>query len=56
MIRETVTLTTDLYRAEDGALLYTLDSTTTEKDSEFEIISAASKAIAKRLRDNNVIK
>jgi hypothetical protein len=51
-----VTLTTDLYRAEDGKLLYTLDSTTYEKDSEFENIAESTKAITKQLRDNIFVK
>jgi hypothetical protein len=54
VVKSTVTLTTEIYETSEGELVYSVDTTTYEKESEFEIIDEATRAIAERLRQDRV--
>ncbi len=45
----TVSLSTDLYSASSGRLLYTFDTVTTDTESEFELMDAATEALAESM-------
>jgi hypothetical protein len=54
--RKTVTLLTDIYETSQGNLVYTVETTTYEKESEYEIVNEATRAIARRLKTNGLIR
>jgi hypothetical protein len=54
--KNTVTLSTDLYNSGDGALVYSIETTIYEKETEFEIFDEASTAIVRRLRRDGLIR
>ena len=56
VVKTTVTLTTDVYDAADGRLLYSLDSVTFDKETDNEILSELTTAIARQLRRDGLVK
>lgn len=56
VVKNTVSLTTDLYETSDGKLLYSVDTTTYEKESGLDVIDEVAAAISKQLRKDNLIR
>ncbi len=56
VIKSTVTLSTDFYETEKGKLIYSLETTTYEKESAFELIDESTRAIAERLGKDRLIR
>lgn len=56
LAKSTVTLSTDMYKAGDGELVYSVETTIYEKETEFEIFDEASTAIVRRLRRDGLIR
>lgn len=56
IIKNTVKLTTDIYETGQGELVYSLETTTFEKESGFEIIDEATRALGDRLRQDRVVR
>lgn len=56
LVKNTVTMNSDLYEAAEGELIISVKSVTYEKESEFEIFDEASVAIAKRLQREGMIR
>lgn len=55
VVKSTVSLSTDLYETKNGRLLYSIDTTTYDKESGPEIIDEATSAIVGRLRRDGFI-
>ena len=56
VVKSTVTLSTDLYETGQGGLIYSVDTTTYEKESGYEIIDEATRAIARRLHNDRLVR
>jgi hypothetical protein len=56
VMESTVTLSTDIYETSQGNLVYTVETTTYEKESEYEIVNEATRAIARRLKTDGLIR
>jgi len=56
VVQSTVKLSTDFYEARDGELIYTLETTTYEKESGAEIIAEVTRAITRRLKDDGLVR
>lgn len=54
-LRRTVVVSSNLYRASDAALVYTLDTTTYDKESQFDVIDEITTAIAGRMRSDGLL-
>jgi len=55
VVKNTVSLTTDLYETKEGRLLYSIETTTYDKESGMEIIDEATSAIVGRLRRDGLV-
>jgi len=55
VVKNTVSLITDLYETKEGRLLYSIETTTHDKESGMEIIDEATSAIVARLRRDGLI-
>ena len=55
-VRTTVTLSTDVYETPRAELVYSLQTTTFDKESGFEILEEATTSIVKRLRRDRLIR
>jgi len=55
VVKNTVSLTTDLYETKEGRLLYSIETTTYDKESGLEIIDEATSAIVGRLRRDGLV-
>jgi hypothetical protein len=51
-----VTLSTDIYETGQGDLIYSVETTTYEKESEFEIVDEATRAIGGRLKTDGLVR
>ena len=56
VVKSTVTLSTDIYETGEGNLLYSIETTTFKKESEFEIVDEATRAIGGRLRKDRLVR
>jgi hypothetical protein len=56
VMKNTVTLLTDFYETSAGSLIYSVETTTYEKESEHEIISEATRAISRRLKTDGLVR
>jgi hypothetical protein len=56
VVKSTVTLSTDIYETGQGNLIYSVETTTYEKESEFEIIDEATRAIGGRLKTDGLVR
>jgi hypothetical protein len=56
VVKSTVTLSTDIYETGQGDLIYSVETTTYEKESEFEIIDEATGAIGGRLKTDGLVR
>jgi hypothetical protein len=56
VMKNTVTLSTDIYETSQGNLVYTVATTTYEKESEHEIVDEATRSIVKRLKTDGLIR
>ncbi len=54
-LRRTVVVSSNFYRAKDAALVYTLDTVTYNKESQFDVIDEITTAIAGRLRHDGLV-
>jgi hypothetical protein len=54
--RNTVTLSTEIYETSRGELVYSVNTTTYDKESAFEILDEATLTIAKRLGQDRLIR
>lgn len=55
-LRRTVVVASNFYQAKDAAIIYTLDTATYDKESQFEVIDDVTAAIAKRLRRDGLVR
>jgi len=55
-VRSSVTLLTEVYETHNGALIYKVRTTSTNKRSDFEILDEQTSAIAKRLKKDRVVR
>ncbi len=55
VVKSTVTLSTDLYDTKNDQLLYSIETTTFDKESGAQIIDAATSAIVRRLRRDGFV-
>jgi|GEM_PF-1906097 len=56
VVTHTVRLDTDFYAVKDSILLYSMKSTTYDKETEFDVLDDVTDAIAKRLSRDGLIK
>lgn len=55
-VRSTVALLTEVYETHNGALIYKVRTTSTNKRTAFEILDEQTSAIAKRLKKDRVVR
>ncbi len=56
VVKSNVGLATDVYRASDGQLIYTIDTISYDTESKLDVIEDASKAIVARLRRDGLVR
>jgi hypothetical protein len=56
VVKSTVRLSTDFYEARQGELVYTLETTTYDKESGAEIITEVTEAVAGRLKRDGLVR
>lgn len=56
VVKSNVGLATDVYRASDGELIYSIDTISYDTESKLDVIEDASKAIAARLRRDGLVR
>ena len=54
--KKSVVLSTDFYETNEGQLLFSIDTTTYQKETTFEIISESTDAIARRLKREGLVR
>ena len=55
VVKSTVRLSTELFETRDGKLAYSIDTTTFDKESDFEILDDLTTAIVDQLQRDDLI-
>ncbi|MGI9329378.1 MAG: hypothetical protein ACR2QB_01565 [Gammaproteobacteria bacterium] len=56
LLSSTVEISSDVYETTEGRLIYSLDSVTYDKATEWDVLDTTTTAIAKRLRKNGMMR